>query len=88
METQSYRPVLDALTQQYDNLGREIREKMELQAAMGMVRTYFERVSRYDAHEEPYRRAENAETSMTGLLVDFRGARNFLELILRMGEAA
>ena len=88
METQSYRPVLDALTQQYDNLGREIKEKMELQAAMGMVRTYFERVSRYDGRDEPYRRAENAETSLIGLYVDFGGARNLLQRILKIGDAA
>ncbi len=88
METQSYRPVLDALTQQYDNLGREIKEKMELQAAMGMVRIHFERLSRYDGRDEPYRRPENAETSLIGLYVDFGGARNLLQRILRIGDAA
>ena len=88
METQSYMPVLDALTQQYDNLGREIKEKMELQAAMGMVRTHFERLSRYDGRDELYRRTENAETSLIGLYVDFGGARNLLQRILKIGDAA
>ena len=88
METQGYRSVLDALTRQYDNLGREIKEKMELQAAMGMVRTHFEGLSRYDGRGEPYRRAEDAETSLIGLHVDFGGARNLLQRILKIGDAA
>ncbi|MYC36600.1 MAG: hypothetical protein F4X66_06760 [Chloroflexi bacterium] len=88
MEIHGNKPVLEALTRQYNQLGQEIKEKMELQAALGLVRTYFENLERSRTHTEAFTRLEHPETGLSGLYVDFHGARNLLERIVRIGEAA
>ena len=88
METHGNKQVLDALTQQYDHLAREIKEKMELQAAVALVKAHFEGLAPTRVPYVPSRRWEDSDTNLTGLLVDFSGARNTVERIIRIGEAA
>ena len=55
---------------------------------MGRVRTYFENLERSRTHAEAFTRLEHPETGLSGLYVDFHGAHNLLERIVRIGEAA
>ena len=88
MEIQCIKPVLDTLTLQDEKLGREIKKKIELQAAMGLVRSYFEDLRHSRGHSRPSVRVEDPETNLSGLFVDFSGSRNTLERVIRIGEAA
>ena len=88
MESQRYKSVLDALNRRHDELGQEIKERMGLQAAIGLVRTHFQGLQSDRTAILPRGLPAGPETSLTGLYVNFTGARNLLERLLRIGEAA
>ena len=88
METHGNKKVLDALTERYNELGQEIQEKIELQAAVALVKADFEGLAPSRVPYVPSHRWGDPDTNLTGLVVDFNGARNTLERILKIGEAA
>ena len=98
MESQNNKLVLDTLAQHYDILGQEIREKMELRAALGVTRAYLEGLSScgtglsiqildHIPETGPGKQAEDPRIDLTGLSVDFTGSPNVLERLFRIGEA-
>ena len=99
MESENHELFKDLATQRYDRLGREIREKMELQAAYELVRQdlqgqIFQEAPSSDRNPGPIpqtgpgKPVEDPRIDLTGLSVDFTGAPNVLERVLRIGEAA
>lgn len=99
MESENQELFMDELTRHYDKLGQEIREKMEIQAALGLTRAIFQGLSSSELvpsvqiHDHipqtgPGKQVEDPRMDLTGLSVDFTGAPNVLERVLRIGEAA
>ena len=99
MEKENHEPFLDILAQRYDRLGQEIRERVELQAAYELVRQdlqgqIFHEAPSSDPNPEakprtgPGKQVNDPRIDLTGLSVDFTGAPNVLERVLRIGEVA
>ena len=79
--------VLDALDRHYEQLEYEIREKTELKAAIGLVRSHFQGARCVLCNSMSSRPIDKPEINLAGVSVDFRGAGNLLERVIRIGEA-